>query len=183
MASTCKISILGWVSVVLVSLSSVYCLAVPRTGSNSTLTELLEKPGKKALIVENTIRPLGIGVSAFKTNGTVNALFCEHAGPAPHTEDITVGAVSWGCYAVKPGVTTIPMAVYKMKRSNRTLWHALKEHCGCSFINYKIPFLRYHESTGSWIYSTHKVHVGTTCTNFNTPDCKKMSKSQNTGQE
>ena len=140
MASTCKISILGWVSVVLVSLPSVYCLAVPRTGSKSTLTKPLEIPRKKVLIVENTMRPSGSGVSAFKTNGTVNALFCEHAGPAPHIQDITVGAVSWGCYAVKPGVATIPAAVYKMKRSNSTLWHALKEHCGCSFMLTKFRF-------------------------------------------
>ena len=53
----------------------------PYRGSKSTLTKPLEIPGKKVLIVENTMRPLGSGVSAFKTNGTVNALFCEHAGP------------------------------------------------------------------------------------------------------
>ena len=182
MATRLDTAILVWVQIALVSFSPEYCLAVPLTGSISTSTDPSEIPGKKILTVENTIRPLGSNVPVFKRKETVNALFCEHAGPAPYTEDITVEAVSWGCYAVKPGVTTIPVAVYKMKRSNSTLWRDLKDHCGCRFIVYKIPFLQYHESTGTWIYSTREVRVGTTCKDFNTPDCKNMSKKGNTAK-
>ena len=150
-------------------------IPVPRNTTEIDASEIAT--GKQLLLVNSTIARFRDGMAAIVNTGSLDMNLCEYAGPVPLMEDITASAVSWGCYAVEKGVPTIPLAVYLMQDSNTDLWGHLRANCGCEYIFYSVPYLRYEESTRTWVYSTRKVPVGTSCSEYESPLCSNIFKS------
>ena len=123
--------------------------------SNSSLPELTQRSDTNIYTAENTIRKPKISLME-PWAGAVTQWWLE----LPPNQWL---CASWSNQIVLCGMTS-------------------KKNCGCSLIVYKIPFLQYHESTGSWICLTRNVRVGTTRTRCNAPQCKNMSKSKITGK-
>ena len=177
MNSAVSLKFLAILQVAMVLLPLKYCSAVPMA-RNTALTQAPDMAlAKPLLLVNNAIPGIRDGMAAVKNSVPQDVRLCEYAGSAPLMEDITASAVSWGCYAVEKGVPTIPVAVYWMQDSNTDLWQRLRANCGCEYIFYSVPYLRYEESTKTWMYSTRKVPVGTSCPDYESPLCSNMFKS------
>ena len=162
--------------IVVVFLPMEYCYAVP-VAHNTSATQATDiVTGKHLLRVNSKIPSFGDSTAAVVNSGPQDMKLCEHAGSVPLQEDITESAVSWGCYAIEKGVRTIPVAVYWMQESKTDLWQRLREKCGCKYIFYRVPYLRYEESTGKWVYSTGQVPVGTSCSKYESKSCGEIVK-------
>ena len=148
---------------------------VPRNNTEIDASEIAT--GKQLLLVNSTIARIRDYMAAIVNTGPLDVTLCEYAGPILLMDDITASAVSWGCNAVEKGVPTIPVAVYWMQDSNTDFWGLLCENCGCEYIFYSVPYLRNEESMKTWVYSTRKVPVRTSCPEYESPLCRNMFKS------
>ena len=176
MDSAIGFKVIGIFKIAVVFLSMDYCVGVPVAHNTSATQATDTVTGKQLLRVNSTIPSFRDRMAAVVNSGPLEMRLCEYAGRAPLTEDITASAVSWGCYAVEQGVPTIPVAVYWMQESNTDLWQRLRDDCGCTFIFYSVPYLRLQQSTRTWLYSTKKVPVGTSCPNYESKSCSKIVK-------
>ena len=176
MDSAVEFKVLSIFQVALVFLLMDYCSALPVARSTTAPGAAEIATGKQLLLVNSTIPRFPDGMAAIVNSGPLYMSLCEYAGPVPLMDDITASAMSWGCYAVEKGVPTIPVAVYWMQDSNTDLWQRLRANCGCEYIFYSVPYLRYEESTRTWVYSTRKVPVGTSCPDYKSPLCSHMLK-------
>ena len=121
--------------------------------------------GNHLLRVNNTLPKLEAPIY---TSNSQKMSLCLYAGSVPDEEDITANATTWGCYAIEKGVRTIPPAVYMIKEkiNNSKPWEFLQHKFGCTFIKYKVPYLRYQEERGTWILKSKSVPVATTCLKY-----------------
>ena len=152
------------------------CLGLPAetTPTTSPASISTQRTSMTFLRVKNTIPSWNFDVAALSEGVSLQSKLCEYAGPAPQIEDIPALAVSWVCESVEDGAITLPGYVYKMKPHNTDLWIRMRENCGCQVIRYSIPYLRYEESTKTWMLSTRKVPVGTSCPDYESEPCKKV---------
>ena len=161
-------------SVLFVVVGNCLGLPVETTPTTSPASISTKRTNMTFLRVKNTIPSWNFDVAALSEGDSLQSKLCEYAGPAPQIEDIPALAVSWLCESVEDGAITLPGYVYKMKPHNTELWIRMRENCDCQVIRYSIPYLRYEESTKTWMFSTRKVPVGTSCPDYDSELCKKV---------
>ena len=144
-------------------------LSTLKTPINTASTAGANNP---LLSVNSTLPKLD---AAIYTADSQKMSLCLYAGSVPDEEDITSKATTWGCYAVEKGARTIPPAVFKMKIHNSNSWNVLRQKFGCSFIMYSVLYLRYQEARGTWILTSRRVPVATTCPTYVNNSSEKFS--------
>ena len=171
MDSSVGFKVLATVQLALVFLSMEHCIAVVLH------TTAALGPDRQFLRVNSTIPSFPDDVAAVMNSGPLEMRLCSYDDTIPLVEDITASAVDWGCYAVEKGIRTIPVAVNWMQESSTDLWRRLRVNCGCKYILYSVPYLRFEQPTRTWVYSTRKLPVGTSCPDYESQLCRNMFKS------